>query len=180
MAAGLESPALLDTGGNQPECVLWKRNKTCNAEDNSVKGLGRDRDCGPGRERGRSPLRQLRRPGLRVPNLDAVGIFILGYGVHGRDETHRPGLLLQAALQAFDMGQKPAGRQRGQVVLRQLGLGGLELVAQPLNEPGLALNVFWLPADREEGVRCVRTKVPLRQTGLTPRPDATRWNQMGD
>jgi len=50
----------------------------------------------------------------------------------------------------------------------------------PLNEPGLALNVFWLPADREEGVRCVRTKVPLRQTGLTPRPDATRWNQMGD
>src|SRR5450756_668195 len=49
-----------------------------------------------------------------------------------------------------------------------------------LNEPGLALNVFWLPAGREEGVRCARTKVRLRQTGLAPRPDATRWNQMGD
>jgi len=49
-----------------------------------------------------------------------------------------------------------------------------------LNEPGLALNVFWLPAGREEGVRCGRTKVCRRQTGLAPRPDATRWNQMGD
>ncbi len=49
-----------------------------------------------------------------------------------------------------------------------------------LNEPGLALNVFWLPADREEGVRCGRTQVRQRQTGLSPRPDATRWNQMGD
>lgn len=49
-----------------------------------------------------------------------------------------------------------------------------------LNEPGLALNVFWLPADRVEGVRCGRTKVQLRQTVLSPRPDATRWNQMGD
>jgi hypothetical protein len=50
----------------------------------------------------------------------------------------------------------------------------------PLNEPGLALNVFWLPASREEGVRRAQTKVCLRQTGLSPRPDATRWNQMGD
>ena len=49
-----------------------------------------------------------------------------------------------------------------------------------LNEPGLALNVFWLPAGREEGVRRARTEVYLRQTGLTPRPDAARWNQMGD
>ena len=49
-----------------------------------------------------------------------------------------------------------------------------------LNEPGLALNVFWLPAGREEGVRCGRTKVCRRQTGLAPRPDAIRWNQMGD
>ena len=49
-----------------------------------------------------------------------------------------------------------------------------------LNEPGLALNVFWLPDDREEGVRCERKKVRKRQTGLSPRPDATRWNQMGD
>jgi hypothetical protein len=50
----------------------------------------------------------------------------------------------------------------------------------PLNEPGLALNVFWLPDGREEGVRCERMEVRLRQTGLSPRPGATRWNQMGD
>jgi hypothetical protein len=49
-----------------------------------------------------------------------------------------------------------------------------------LNEPGLALNVFWLPELREEGVRCGRMKIRRRQTGLTPRPDAARWNQMGD
>ena len=49
-----------------------------------------------------------------------------------------------------------------------------------LNEPGLALNVFWLPEYREEGVRCGQMKVRRRQSGLTPRPDATRWNQMGD
>ena len=49
-----------------------------------------------------------------------------------------------------------------------------------LNEPGLALNVFWLLDVREEGVRCEWMKVQLRQTGLSPRPDATRWNQMGD
>ena len=49
-----------------------------------------------------------------------------------------------------------------------------------LNEPGLALNVFWLPAGREEGVRRGGTKVHVRQSGLAPRPDATRWNQMGD
>ncbi len=35
-----------------------------------------------------------------------------------------------------------------------------------LNELGLALNVFWLPECREEGVRCVRMKVRKRQTGL--------------
>ena len=49
-----------------------------------------------------------------------------------------------------------------------------------LNEPGLELNVFWLPERREEGVRCVQMKVRKRQTGLSPRSDATRWNQMGD
>ncbi len=49
-----------------------------------------------------------------------------------------------------------------------------------LNEPGLALNVFWLPDVREEGVRCARMEVCLRQTGPSPRPDVTRWNQMGD
>jgi hypothetical protein len=49
-----------------------------------------------------------------------------------------------------------------------------------LNEPGLALNVFWLPEDREEGVRCRWMQVRRRQSGLTPRPDAARWNQMGD
>ena len=49
-----------------------------------------------------------------------------------------------------------------------------------LNEPGLALNVFWLPELREEGVRCRGMRVRLRQSGLTPRPDAACWNQMGD
>lgn len=49
-----------------------------------------------------------------------------------------------------------------------------------LNEPGLALNVFWLPEHREEGVRGAQTNVCERQTGLSPRPDVTRWNQMGD
>jgi hypothetical protein len=49
-----------------------------------------------------------------------------------------------------------------------------------LNEPGWALNVFWLPAGREEDVRCGRTKVRRRQTGLAPRPDAPRWNQRSD
>ena len=50
----------------------------------------------------------------------------------------------------------------------------------PLNEPGLALNVFWLPDEREEGVRRERMPVRLRQAGLAPKPGATRWNQMGD
>lgn len=49
-----------------------------------------------------------------------------------------------------------------------------------LNEHGLALNVFWLLENREEGVRRARAKAGGRQTGLAPRPDATRWNQMGD
>jgi len=49
-----------------------------------------------------------------------------------------------------------------------------------LNEPGLALNVFWLPEDGEEGVRRARTQVRARQTGLAPRPGVPRWNEMGD
>ncbi|MGB7748231.1 MAG: hypothetical protein WBN75_13195 [Verrucomicrobiia bacterium] len=44
----------------------------------------------------------------------------------------------------------------------------------------MALNVFWLPEGREQGVRCERMEVRLRQSGLSPRPGATRWNQMGD
>jgi len=50
----------------------------------------------------------------------------------------------------------------------------------PLNEPGWALNVFWLPADREEGVRRAHTRVRARQAGSTPGPAGPRWNQMGD
>jgi len=49
----------------------------------------------------------------------------------------------------------------------------------PLNEPGLALNVFWLPDGRERRA--------LRADGSPPAADrtvtqagATRWNQMGD
>ena len=49
-----------------------------------------------------------------------------------------------------------------------------------LNEPGLALNVFWLPDYREEGVRRAQMKVWARQTGPSPGPVGTRWNQMGD
>ena len=50
----------------------------------------------------------------------------------------------------------------------------------PLNEHGWALNVFWLPADREEGVRGAEVKAYARQAGLAPGPVVTRWNQMGD
>ena len=49
-----------------------------------------------------------------------------------------------------------------------------------LNEHGLALNVFWLPEIREEGVRRRTAPAERRQTGLTPRPGVPRWNQMGD
>ena len=58
--------------------------------------------------------------------------------------------------------------------------GGASHKSLPLNEPGLALNIFWLPADREEGVRCAQTQVWARQTGSSPGSDVTRWNQMGD
>ena len=44
----------------------------------------------------------------------------------------------------------------------------------------LALNVFWLPAGREEGVRRAWTKVRAGQSDPSPGSDATRWNQMGD
>ena len=33
----------------------------------------------------------------------------------------------------------------------------------------LALNVFWLPADREEGVRCARTKVKRKRKRVRKR-----------
>ena len=49
-----------------------------------------------------------------------------------------------------------------------------------LNERGWALNVFWLPDHREEGVRRERVKARARQAGSTPEPGVTRWNQMGD
>ena len=50
----------------------------------------------------------------------------------------------------------------------------------PLNEHGWALNAFWLPVAREEGVRRAEAKACARQTGLAPGPDVTRWHQMGD
>ena len=50
----------------------------------------------------------------------------------------------------------------------------------PLNEHGWALNVFWLPGDREEGVRRAAMKVFARQAGLAPGPLVARWHQMGD
>jgi hypothetical protein len=50
----------------------------------------------------------------------------------------------------------------------------------PLNEHGWALNAFWLPGDREEGVRCVKAKALRPQTDSSPESVVTRWNQMGD
>lgn len=56
----------------------------------------------------------------------------------------------------------------------------------PEFRPNLLLQVNKLclfvrrPAGREEGVRCVRTNVCLRQFGLATRLGATRWNQKGD
>ena len=49
-----------------------------------------------------------------------------------------------------------------------------------LNEPGWALNVFWLPDHLEEGVRRAHMQVRARQAGPTPGPAGPRWNQMGD
>ena len=50
----------------------------------------------------------------------------------------------------------------------------------PLNEHGWALNAFWLPEDREEGVRGEKAKAFMPQTGSSPEAVETRWNQMGD
>ena len=50
----------------------------------------------------------------------------------------------------------------------------------PLNEHGWALNAFWLPGDREEGVRRAEVKASARQTSLAPGLAAPRWPQMGD
>ena len=59
-------------------------------------------------------------------------------------------------------------------------LGGASHHLHSLNEPGWALNVFWLPEDREEGVRRARVQARARQAGSTPGPAGPRWNQMGD
>ena len=90
-------------GGNQSGCDWWKRIKDPRAEANSVNGLGRGRERTPGWERGRSPPRQFRRVALRVPDLDAVGIFLLGDDVHGRDELQRASLAADLATQAFEV-----------------------------------------------------------------------------
>ena len=50
----------------------------------------------------------------------------------------------------------------------------------PLNEHGWALNAFWLPGDREEGVRGGQVQAWLPQTEAAPGAVVTRWNQMGD
>ena len=50
----------------------------------------------------------------------------------------------------------------------------------PLNEHDWALNVFWLPGDREEGVRRAPTQVSRTADQSAPGLDAARWNQMGD
>jgi len=121
-----------DAGGNQAGCDWWNRIKISRTEANSGNGLERGRERDPGRERGRSPTCQLRRVALRVPDLDAVGIFMLRNLVHGADEAHRAGGFLQAALEAFDMGEQAAGGQGGEVALGEFGLGGAELGAELL------------------------------------------------
>ena len=50
----------------------------------------------------------------------------------------------------------------------------------PLNEHGWALNAFWLPVVREEGVCVGAAQAGPMQTGLAPGLAATRWHQMGD
>ena len=67
---------------------------------------------------------------LRLPDLDAVGIFLLGNMVHGGDELHRAGFALHLALQAFDVGQQPPRGKGGEVALREFGLGGAEFGAE--------------------------------------------------
>lgn len=50
----------------------------------------------------------------------------------------------------------------------------------PLNEHGWALNAFWLPVAREEGVRILAAQVATMQTGLAPGLVVAHWHQMGD
>jgi hypothetical protein len=50
----------------------------------------------------------------------------------------------------------------------------------PLNEHGWALNAFWLPADREEGVREAKANAFTSQSDAAPGILGPRWNQMGD
>ena len=50
----------------------------------------------------------------------------------------------------------------------------------PLNEPGWALNAFWLPVAREEGVRIMAAQVATTQAGLAPGLVVAHWHQMGD
>lgn len=50
----------------------------------------------------------------------------------------------------------------------------------PLNEHGWALNAFWLPGDRKEGVRGGKAKAFRPQTKATPGFVGPRWYQMGD
>lgn len=50
----------------------------------------------------------------------------------------------------------------------------------PLNEHGWALNAFWLPEDREEGVREAKAQAFKSQSDTAPGILGPRWNQMGD
>ena len=64
--------------------------------------------------------------------------------------------------------------------LQRLGRLARATSPNPLNEHGWALNAFWLPGDREEGVRRAEGKACARQTGLAPGSAVTRWHEMGD
>jgi hypothetical protein len=49
-----------------------------------------------------------------------------------------------------------------------------------LNEHGWALNAFWLPEDRGEGVCDLKARAFELLVGSSPESAEARWNQMGD
>ena len=49
-----------------------------------------------------------------------------------------------------------------------------------MGEHGWALNAFWLPVAREEGVCVGAAQAAMTQAGLAPGSVATHWYQMGD
>jgi hypothetical protein len=78
-------------------------------------------------------MRQDLRVALRIPDLDAIGIFILGDGVHGSDELHGAGLAAKLAAQVLDEREEASGGQGVEVAFGEFSLSGAELFAQLLH-----------------------------------------------